>query len=147
MLSTSQVYSTIFASKAIFPKKGWFIEDLLLLLVSVSFANAATTLTEIGRSPFHQPPLKTTEDLIKMLQAKNPEVAKGFALAGRSDLYELFMDQIAKTKIDLVQFPKGSQFQWMFYKKKGKGTVRIVKAVTWGNDKPFPGFQFNVYKA
>ncbi|NTW88881.1 MAG: hypothetical protein HGB26_07115 [Desulfobulbaceae bacterium] len=120
---------------------------MALLLVSVSVANAATTLVEIGRSPFHQPPLKTKEDLIKMLQAKNPEVAKGFALAGRSDLYEPFMDQVAKTKIDLVQFPKGSQFQWMFYKKKGKGTVRIVKDVNWGNDKPFPGFQFNVDKA
>jgi hypothetical protein len=120
---------------------------MALLLVSVSVANAATTLVEIGRSPFHQPPLKTKEDLVKMLQAKNPEVAKGFALAGRSDLYEPFMDQITKTKIDLVQFPKGSKFEWMFYKKKGKGTVRIVKDVTWGNDKPFPGFQFPIEKA
>jgi len=120
---------------------------MALLLVSVSVANAATTLVEIGRSPFHQPPLKTKEDLLSMVKAKNPEVAKGFALAGRSDLYEVFMDQINKTKIDLVQFPKGSKFLWMFYKKKGKGTVRIVKDVTWGNDKPFPGFQFSVEKA
>ncbi len=120
---------------------------MALLLVSVSVANAATTLVEIGRSPFHQPPLKTKEDLLSMLKAKNPEVAKGFALAGRSDLYEPFMDQVTKAKIDLVQFPKGSQFEWMFYKKKGKGTIRIVKDVTWGNDKPFPGFQFSVEKA
>lgn len=119
---------------------------LALVLVSVSVANAATTLVEIGRSPFHQPPLKTQEDLLTMLKAKNPEVAKGFALAGRSDLYEVFMDQVFKTKIELVQFPKGSHFEWMFYKKKGKGTVRIVKDVTWGNDKPFPGFKFAVDK-
>ncbi|MBU1565970.1 MAG: hypothetical protein KJ630_10120 [Proteobacteria bacterium] len=117
---------------------------MALVLVSVSVANAATTLVEIGRSPFHQPPLKTKEELISMLQTKAPEVAKGFALAGRSDLYEPFMDQVTKTQIDLVQFPKGSQFEWMFYKKKGKGTIRIVKDVTWGNDKPFPGFQFPV---
>ena len=120
---------------------------MALLLVSVSVANAATTLTEIGRSPFHKPPLKTQEDLISMVKAKNPEVAKGFALAGRSDLYEAFIDQLTKTKIDLVQFPKGSHFEWMFYKKKGKGTIRIVKDVTWGNDKPFPGFQFTIDKA
>jgi len=120
---------------------------MALLLVSVSAANAATTLVEIGRSPFHQPPLKTKEDLVSMLKAKNPEVAKGFALAGRSDLYEPFMDQVTKTKIDLVQFPKGSQFAWMFYKKKGKGTVRIVKDVTWGGNKPFPGFQFSIEKS
>lgn len=120
--------------------------SMVLLLVSVSVANATTTLVEIGRSPFHQPPLKNKEELVKMLKAKNPEVAKGFALAGRSDLYEAFMEQVIKTKIDLVQFPKGSQFEWMFYKKKGKGTVRIVKDVIWGNDKPFPGFQFTVDK-
>ncbi|MFH0780712.1 MAG: hypothetical protein V2B20_02025 [Pseudomonadota bacterium] len=119
---------------------------MALLLVTVSVANATTTLVEIGRSPFHQPPLKNKEELVKMLKAKNPEVAKGFALAGRSDLYEVFMDQVTKTKIDLVQFPKGSQFEWMFYKKKGKGTVRIVKDVIWGNDKPFPGFQFVIDK-
>jgi hypothetical protein len=119
---------------------------LSLVLISLSVANAATTLVEIGRSPFHQPPLKTQEDLLTMLKAKNPEVAKGFALAGRSDLYEVFMDQVFKTKIELVQFPKGSHFEWMFYKKKGKGTVRIVKDVTWGNDKPFPGFKFAVDK-
>lgn len=120
---------------------------MALLLVSVSVANAATTLVEIGRSPFHQPPLKTKEDLLSMLHAKNPEVAKGFALAGRSDLYEAFMDQVTKTKIDLIQFPKGSHFAWMFYKKKGKGSIRIVKDVTWGSDKPFPGFQLSVEKA
>lgn len=117
------------------------------LLVTVSVANASTTLTEIGRSPFHQPPLKTKEDLTSMLKAKNPEVAKGFALAGRSDLYEPFMDQITKTKVELVQFPKGTKMEWMFYKKKGKGTVRIAKDVTWANKKPFPGFQFSVDKA
>ena len=120
---------------------------ITVLLVSVSMANAATTLVEIGRSPFNQPPLKTKEDLLSMLKLKAPEVAKGFALAGRSDLYEVFMDQVTKTKIDLVQFPKGSHFEWMFYKKKGKGTVRIVKDVNWGSDKPFPGFQFLIEKA
>jgi hypothetical protein len=120
---------------------------MAFLLVSVSVANAATTLTEIGRSPFHQPPLKTKEDLLSMLKLKAPEVAKGFALAGRSDLYEPFMDQVTKTKIDVVQFPKGTHFDWMFYKKKGKGTVRIVKDANWGADKPFPGFQFLIEKA
>lgn len=128
-------------------QKAFSLFVMALVLVSVSVANAATTLVEIGRSPFHQPPLKTKEDLLSMLKLKAPEVAKGFALAGRSDLYEDFMTQVAKGKIDLVQFPKGSQFEWMFYKKKGKGTIRIVKDVTWGNDKPFPGFQFFVDKA
>ncbi len=120
---------------------------MAVLLVSVSVANAATTLVEIGRSPFHQPPLKTKDDLLSMLKLKAPEVAKGFALAGRSDLYEVFMDQVGKTQVDLVQFPKGSHFEWMFYKKKGKGTVRIVKDVSWGNDKPFPGFKFSIDKS
>ena len=117
---------------------------MAFLLVSVGIAHSATTLVEIGRSPFHQPPLKSADELINMVQTKAVEVEKGFALAGRSDLYQPFMAQIATAKIEKVDFPKGSYFQWMFYKKKGKGTVRIVKDVTWGNDKPFPGFQMDI---
>ena len=116
----------------------------LLLLCSVSMVQAATTLMEIGRSPFHQPPLTSPADLITMVQTKAAEVEKGFALAGRSDLYEPFMAQLPGADIQTVNFEKGSYFEWMFYKKKGKGSVKVVRDVTWGNDKTFPGFQFDI---
>jgi hypothetical protein len=71
-------------------------------------------------------------------------VEKGFELAGRSDLYKPFMAQIATAKIEKVDFPKGSHFEWMFFKKKGKGKLRIAKDVTWANNTTFPGYQFDV---
>jgi hypothetical protein len=54
------------------------------------------------------------------------------------------MDQVATAKIEKVEYPKGSHFEWMFFKKKGKGKLRIAKDVTWANNTTFPGYQFDV---
>lgn len=117
---------------------------MVFLLGSVNIVNSATALMEIGRSPFYQPALKSTDELLAMLRSRVSEVKKGFALAGRSDLFEPFMDQVGKAEIKKVEFQKGSHFQWMFFKKNGKGEVRIAKDVTWANHKTFPGFQFDI---
>lgn len=122
------------------------IITMVVLLGMLSGAQAATTLMQIGRSPFHQPPLTSVDDLLAMIQAKQEEVKKGFALAGRSDLYAPFMEQITESQIESVEFQKGSTFEWMFYKKKGKGNVRVVKDVTWGNETTFTGFKFDIDK-
>lgn len=127
-------------------KKLYFLFSILYLFWSVSVANGATTLMAIGRSPFHQPPLVSSGDLLSMLQTKQVEVEKGFTLAGYPELYEPFMEQVTTTEINKVDFQKGATFEWMFYKKKGKGTVRVVKDVTWGNEKSFPGFRLDVDK-
>jgi hypothetical protein len=81
-----------------------------------------------------------------MVQTEQADVQKGFELAGHSELFETFMAQLSTVQIDRVDFQKGSKFEWMFYKKKGNGAVRIAKDVTWGNDKPFPGFKFDLDK-
>jgi len=127
-------------------KRLCFLITVVCMFLLVSIANGATTLMEIGRSPFHQPPLTSSDELISMVQTKQSEVKKGFDLAGRADLFESFMEQLTTVQIDKVDFQKGSKFEWMFYKKKGKGTVKVVKDVTWGNDKPFPGFKFDIDK-
>lgn len=113
------------------------------MLVSVSVVNAATTLMEIGRSPFCKP-INSPDELVTMVQSRAGEMEKGFALAGRSELYQPFMAQIGTAKIERVEYPKGTHFEWMFFKKRGKGAVRVAKDVTWANDKPFPGWQFDI---
>lgn len=115
-----------------------------VLLLSLSVANAATTLMQIGRSPFYQPPLTTTDSLISMVQQEEQSVKRGFEKAGRPGLFEPFMAQISTAQIDTVDFHKGDKFQWMFFKKKGKGSVRVAKDVTWGSDNTFKGFKFYV---
>lgn len=117
-----------------------------LLLFSVSMAQAANTLMQIGRNPFHQPPLTSPQELITMVQTQVAEVEKGFALAGQSELYESFISQLPTTEIKQVDFAKGSYFQWMFFKTKGSGQVKVARDVTWGNEKTFPGYQVDITK-
>lgn len=95
--------------------------SLVLLLVSINLAYGATTLMEIGRSPFHKPPLTTAESLIEMVQGKLADVKSGFVKAGREDLYEPFVSQLPSARIETVQFQKGSYFTWMFFKRKVTG--------------------------
>ena len=115
-----------------------------MLVLGLSTANASTTLMEIGRSPFHQPPLTTVDTLLAMVQDKDADVKKGFEKAGQPELYEPFVSQLKSTQIQSVDFQKGSWFEWMFFKKKGQGAVRVAKDVTWANEKSFPGFKFDI---
>ena len=119
----------------------------VLLLLSINLAYAATTLMEIGRSPFHRPPLTTPETLIAMVQEKMDDVKTGFMKAGREDLFEPFVSQLPSAKIETVEFQKGTYFAWMFFKKKGNGVVRLARDVTWANTKTFTGFQFDIESA
>ncbi len=121
--------------------------SLVLLLLSINFAYGATMLMEVGRSPFHKPPLTTAESLIEMVQGKLADVKSGFVKAGREDLYEPFVSQLPSARIETVEFQKGSYFAWMFFKKKGNGAVRLARDVTWANPKPFKGFQFDIENA
>jgi len=117
---------------------------LVLLLVSINLAYGATKLMELGRSPFHRPPLTTAETLIAMVQEKLDDVKTGFIKAGREDLFEPFVSQLSSAKIETVEFQQGTYFAWMFFKKKGNGVVRLTRDVTWVNPKPFTGFQFDI---
>lgn len=117
---------------------------IAVLVLGLSSAHAATTLMEIGRSPFYQPPLTTVDTLLTMVQEKEQDVKKGFELAGYPQLFEPFVSQIGTTPVEQVDFPKGSWFEWMLFKIKGMGDVRVIKDVTWGNDEPFPGFKFDI---
>jgi len=124
-------------------------KSLVLIAIAGTFlvagsAHAAMTLHQIGRSPFYQPPLTSVDDLKKMVQTERTDVRRGFDLTPQADLFPAFMEQLGRAEVEAVDFEKGSKFKWMFYKKKGKGSVRVVKDVTWGNDKPFPGYKFYI---
>ncbi len=120
---------------------------LALLLSTLSIANSATTLMTIGRSPFYKPPLTTPQSLIDMVQEKQADVKMGFKKAGRLDLFDAFITQLPSANIETVEFQKGSFFEWMLFKKKGNGVVRLAKDVTWANTKPFTGLKFDIEDA
>lgn len=121
-----------------------FLSVMLFWLAAFSCAQAATVMMEFGRSPFHQPPLASTGELLAMIEKKEAEVRKGFSLAGRDDLAGPFLEQVITVPIEIVEYPKDTYFQWMFYKKKGKGEVKVVRDVTWGNSEPFRAFTLDI---
>lgn len=115
---------------------------ICLLAYSVCAAQTANTLTVLGRNPFHKPPLTSEEDLRAMVREKQSEIKTGFELAGQPELFDPFMAQFPEAKIERIDFAKGETLRWMFYKRGGKGKVRVVKNVTWGGDESFPAFEF-----
>jgi hypothetical protein len=114
------------------------------IMASASMAYSASTLMQIGRSPFHRPPLASTQDLAAMAQDQAADMQKGFEKAGRPELFAPFMEQIAAGNIESKDYPKGSQFEWMFFKRKGTGEVRLSRDLTWGNEVPFPAYTVKV---
>ncbi|MCK5516201.1 MAG: hypothetical protein KAI39_04935 [Desulfobulbaceae bacterium] len=124
--------------------KSFVITAAVCASLLLTTAQAATTLRVIGRSPFYQPPLTSVDDLKQMIRIEETDVKRGFDLTPQADLFPVFMDQVFKAEIETVAFEKGSKFEWMLYKKKGKGAVRVVKDVTWGSEKPFTGYKFYI---
>ena len=112
----------------------------LLTFLSTS-ALASTTLHKLGRSPFYAPPLTGMTDLKNMVETSGPSIQKGFDKAGYPELYNIFMKEFPTTEIDEIELGKGEYLMWMFYRKNGKGPVKIAKDVTWANDKPFKAFR------
>ncbi len=110
----------------------------------ISTAQAAHVMTEFGLSPFHKPPLTSVADFQAMVDAKETDIRKGLALSGREDLIDPFFAQVKTAPITIVDYPKDTTMQWMFYKKKGVGEVKVVRDVLWANDTPFAAVTFDL---
>lgn len=112
-----------------------------LLTFLTTSAMASTTLHQLGRSPFYAPPLTDMNDLKNMVESSGKSIQKGFEVAGYPELYSVFIKEFPTAEIDAIELGKGEYLMWMFYRKNGKGPVRIAKDVTWANDKPFKAFR------
>jgi hypothetical protein len=105
-------------------------------------AMAATTLRELGRSPFYKPPLTTVDDLYKLVDESQAAIQQGFAKAGMAGLYPAFTEQFPTADIETTQVKPGTKLDWMLFRKNGKGSVRVAKDVTWAGEEPFDAFRF-----
>lgn len=119
---------------------------VILLCLCASAAQAANTLTTLGRHPFIHPPLTSIEDLRTMVDTHQQDLQQGFIAAGQPELYEAFIEQFPSAHIEKLDYGAGEQFQWMLYKRNGRGTVRVARDITWGGAEPFAGFQLSVDK-
>jgi hypothetical protein len=109
-----------------------------------SAALAASTLTKLGRHPFHKPPLTSVDDLRYMVKTKTVDIMEGFERAGLPDFFEDFSQQFPTVEIEAIKVHKGGTLRWMFYKRNGKGRVRVARDVTWAATEPFDAFRFYI---
>lgn len=109
-------------------------------------ASAAQTLMVLGRNAFCVPPLSSEADLRKLVENRSEELRAGFAKAGSPELFPAFYEQFPKAAISPVRISSGETFQWMLFKKKESGTIRVVKNVSWGGAEPFDAYTFVIRK-
>lgn len=122
---------------------------LLAILAMVGFASpsmATSTLTKLGTHPFYTPPLTSVADLHTMVQKRGSKLEEGFAKAGAADLYPAFAEQFANAQIETVTVQPGESFQWMLFRKWGKGQVAAARDLVWGGRAPFEAFKFSIQK-
>lgn len=117
------------------------------VLLAATSAWSASTLTKLGRHPFYQPPLTSLEDLRYMVKKQMVDIMAGFEQAGLPEFFEDFDRQFPDVVVDQIKVNKGETLQWMFYKRNGKGKVRIARDVTWAADEPFDAFRFYIEHA
>ncbi len=124
-------------------RKPFFLAAVLACCFTMS-AQAATTLHQLGRHPFHAPPASNVDEFRAMAQAEQQKIMDGFTLAGMPELYEPFMTQLAQSQPAIKDYPVGETFSWMLFKHSKKNRVKIVKDVTWKGEAPFTGFEIVV---
>ena len=117
---------------------------ILAVLVIVFAAFSAQAMTVLGNHPFYKPPLTSVDEFRQMVQTQQTDIQKGFEIAGIGPLFDSFMAQIGSAEIKEVDYYKGQKFQWMFYRRDGKGPVRIDKTILWEGDKPFAAYEFSI---
>lgn len=125
-------------------KRRILLQATLLLLLSVCVAQAASTLTVIGRHPFYQPPLQSVAELQDMMQVMQEDIMIGLEKAGYPELYEPLMQQFPQAEIQNVEYEPGQFFNWMLFKPNGVGEVRAAQDITWGGDAPLSGYEFSI---
>ena len=116
----------------------------LVLFMSVCTAHTVFAISQLGGNPFYKPPLTSVDDLKSMVTKSQNDVKAGFVKAGNGDIFDAFVLQLPRADIKRRTYQKGQTFRWMFYRKGGKGPVRIDKNVVWESDTPFTGYEFFV---
>ncbi|CAK8711237.1 hypothetical protein KKHLCK_00230 [Candidatus Electrothrix laxa] len=123
-------------------KMKFLAQVTFLLLLSVCTAQAATTLTVIGRHPFYTPPLKSVDDLRSMVQTQQTAIRTGLEEAGVPELYTPLMQQFPQAQIQNVEYHSGQSFYWMLFRSNGVGPVKAAKDLIWGGKAALSGYEF-----
>lgn len=114
---------------------------LVVGFASSSFA--AETLKRLGTHPF-SPPMTSEADLRTMVQDNSADLQTGFGKAGYPELFAAFTAQFPTAEIESTRVAPGERLDWMLFRSKGKGPVKVVKDVTWGGAEAFDAYRFSI---
>ncbi len=122
-----------------------FVILLLVIATTVTFAQTKK-LKSIGHYTLVRirGNVPTQEVMKRLVDRYAGDIKQGFDLAGASDLYLPFMDQLKNAKFEERSLPVGDTLMWMLFRSNGK--VKVVRDVEWAGKKPLDVFAFNVEK-
>lgn len=127
-------------------KQKTFFHMTFIFVFIVCFVHAAHAITEFGQNPFNPTSISSADNLKSMLFAQENDVRLGLKKAGIGNVADALFMQLPKSEVTMAEYGKGQHFPWMFYRKGGKGPVRIDKDVVWEADSTFSVYEFYIDK-
>ncbi len=86
-----------------------------------------------------------TQEVMKMLVDRySADIKYGFDLAGASDLYLPFIEQLKSANFEEKSLPVGDKLHWMLFRSQGK--VKVAMDIEWAGKAPLEVFSFTVKK-
>lgn len=126
-------------------KKLLLLLGVCLVLACATSVFAAASLKRLGEHPF-SPPLTSEADLRSMVEKNSADIQGGFAKAGYPELSTPLMAQFPTAVIETVRVAPGERFEWMIFRNKNTGVVKVIKDVTWDGGTAFDAYRFSVDK-
>ncbi len=127
-------------------KQKTFFHLTFLFVFIVGIAQSAHAIMQFGQNPFYHSSINSPEELKSMLLAQEADVRAGMQKAGLAKVTDDLFMQLPRTEITMEEYGKGQRFPWMFYRKDGKGPVRIDRDVVWEPDSTFSVYEFHIDK-
>jgi hypothetical protein len=117
-----------------------------LILTAVQTYAAPTKLKSMGRYTFARVKGNIpTPEVMKMLADRYAvDIKMGFDMAGYSDLYLPFLDQLKTGTYTDTTLAVGDSVMWMLFRSRGK--VKVTKEVVWDGKAPLEVFAIDVTK-
>jgi len=123
----------------------FFIIGILILFSLSNFAETKK-LRQVGRYKLMniREGLSNEELMKTIVERYTEDIKYGFDLAGQSDLFLPFIDQIKKAAFEERKLAIGDKMMWMIFRSQGK--IKIVRDLEWAGKEPLPVFSFAVQK-
>ncbi len=123
----------------------YLLVALLVLTTATTFAQTKK-LKRIGLYTFVRikGDVPTAEVMKTLFELYAEDIKVGFDMAGSSDLYQPFMDQLQTAEFEDTTLPIGEKLIWMLFRSQGR--VKVAQDIEWAGNAPLEVFVVQVKK-